>query len=80
MPSTIVKHKSWCREHQSDYAGEHCFAGAEVGPANPPRPEFPDGTGTRGNALDGRLHVVWGALHCQRVRPLAEIHVDGSRS
>jgi hypothetical protein len=33
MPSQTITHKSWCREHQTDYEGEHCFSGEfEFGP------------------------------------------------
>ena len=45
-----IQHTPWCREHQTDYEGEHCFTGGfEFGPANPPSERFPEGTGSRGD-------------------------------
>lgn len=33
MPTaTDIIHKSWCRNHQTDYEGEFCFAGFGWGP------------------------------------------------
>ena len=40
-PQTLT-HKSWCREHQTDYEGEHCFSGGfEFGPMKPAQGDFP---------------------------------------
>src|SRR5688500_13285468 len=42
MPKMTITHKSWCREHQTDYEGEHCFSGGfEFGPMNPAQGDFP---------------------------------------
>ena len=30
-----ITHKPWCREHQTDYEGEHCHVGFEFGPMKP---------------------------------------------
>jgi hypothetical protein len=33
-----ITHKSWCREHQTDSEGEHCFSGGfEFGAMRPPQ-------------------------------------------
>ena len=39
MPTTIT-HRSWCREHQTDYEGEHCFVGFGWGPLRPATDQF----------------------------------------
>ena len=42
MTGTTINHKPWCREHQTDYEGEHCFSGGfEFGPMKPAHPDFP---------------------------------------
>ena len=42
MSAQTITHKPWCREHQTDYEGEHCFSGGfEFGPMRPARGEFP---------------------------------------
>jgi hypothetical protein len=42
MPTPTITHKSWCREHQTDYEGEHCYTGGfEFGPMRPTQPGFP---------------------------------------
>jgi hypothetical protein len=42
MTKTAIIHKPWCREHQTDYEGEHCFSGGfEFGPIKPAQGEFP---------------------------------------
>ena len=42
MQSQTITHRSWCREHQTDYEGEHCFSGGfEFGPMKPAQGDFP---------------------------------------
>lgn len=42
MSAQTITHKSWCREHQTDYEGEHCFSGGfEFGPMRPNQGDFP---------------------------------------
>ena len=42
MTKTDIIHKSWCRQHQTDYEGEHCFSGGfEFGPMKPAQGDFP---------------------------------------
>jgi len=42
MTSSTLTHKSWCREHQTDLEGEHCFSGGfEFGPMKPTQGDFP---------------------------------------
>jgi len=43
MPTPTIIHKPWCREHQTDYEGEHCFSGGfEFGPMKPAQGDFPE--------------------------------------
>jgi hypothetical protein len=42
MSAQTIIHKSWCREHQTDDEGEHCFSGGfEFGPMKPAHDGFP---------------------------------------
>lgn len=41
MPAQTITHKPWCREHQTDYEGEHCHVGFEFGPMKPATAQFP---------------------------------------
>ena len=40
MPAQTITHKFWCREHQTDYEGEHCHVGYEFGRMNPATAQF----------------------------------------
>ena len=42
MTKATTNHRPWCREHQTDYEGEHCFSGGfEFGPMRPSH-DFPE--------------------------------------
>ena len=42
MPETTITHKPWCRQHETDLEGEHCFSGGfEFGPMKPAQGDFP---------------------------------------
>ena len=40
MTAQTLTHKSWCREHQTDYEGEQCFVCFGWGPLNPATDRF----------------------------------------
>ena len=69
MPAQTITHKSWCREHQTDYEGEHCFSGGfEFGPMRPAQGEFPA----------HRMGDLWAAQEANQAEPTVSLEYGGT--
>jgi len=81
-----IQHKSWCREHQTDYEGEQCFVSFGWGPLRPATDDFAahlygDVWASQGSSMkEPMVSVEYGAQHIEiRVEDLPSLMtaIDG---
>lgn len=73
MTNTAIIHKSWCREHQTDYEGEQCFVSFGWGPLRPATDRFEahlhgDVWASQGGSMDEPAVMVEYGAHSIEIR------------